>query len=58
MHYDPKDTEAYRHNTNKEQPLYQNMRTRICVGCKKLRSVAQFTTETSKICNQCKRRIK
>ena len=56
MRFDPKDTEKYHENTNKPQPTYAMTKTRLCAGCKKLRSVAQFTTETSKICNQCKRR--
>ena len=58
MYYDPRDTEKYRENTHKNEPTYSNMKTKLCVSCRKLRSVAQYNSETSRICNQCKRRIK
>lgn len=57
MKYDPQDTEKYRENTNNPQPTFYVSRTRWCVSCRKLRSYTQFNSDTSKICNHCKRRI-
>ena len=58
MRFDPKDTEKYREETFKKQPHYSSMKTRMCLGCRKLRSVTQYSHEDSKICNHCKRSCK
>lgn len=43
--------QAYRDVTNDCPPL--NLRTKVCAGCKKARSVGQFAPGHTK-CNQCR----
>ena len=52
MKFDPKDTERYREQTAKQMPMY--LRARLCVSCKRVRSVGQFNSDKSVICNKCK----
>lgn len=55
MKFDPKDTEAFRERTKQDTLNLGTMRTKLCVACKKLRSIAQFVVGGC-ICKQCKRR--
>lgn len=57
MKFDPKHTEKYRDSTKKDTMNMGSMKTKLCLSCKKLRSVGQFNAPESKFCNWCKRRV-
>lgn len=52
MRFDPADTNRYRDSTKHHTVVF--VRTKVCKACHKTRSIGQYRTPESSVCEKCR----